>query len=258
MTEPLRVLQVRSPQVLVQVHASAPVVRAQQPGLPGPAGPAGPPGLPGLPGLPGPPGPTGPAGPEGLMGPEGPEGLPGPAGRPWPRRLATPRIVGDASAQPLGTLVLTAERLYFVPLQAPRPVLLSALRASVTVAAAGDLRLGLYANRSAADGSDEPGALLAQTAALSIAVGDQTGNFGTNFELQPGVLYWACLIASAGATLRALQTNSIASGLGRQVGGNALISHLFAAGSGSTLPANAPAGLTAGAGNIPAIYLIEA
>lgn len=51
MTEPLRVLQVRSPQVLVQVHASAPVVRAQQPGLPGPTGPAGRDGAPGPPGL---------------------------------------------------------------------------------------------------------------------------------------------------------------------------------------------------------------
>jgi hypothetical protein len=37
----------------------------------------------------------------------------------------------------------------------------------------------------------------------------------------------------------------------------AAVTHLFAAGSGSTLPATAPTSLTEGTGALPAIYLVE-
>lgn len=69
--------------------------------------------------------------------------------------------------------------------------------------------------------------------------------------------YWASLIASAAATLRALAIASHDTALGRVVNGAPVCSYLYAAGSGSTLPATAPTSLSNGTGPVPAIYLIE-
>jgi phage terminase large subunit GpA-like protein len=77
------------------------------------------------------------------------------------------------------------------------------------------------------------------------------------YTLQPGVLYWASLIASAAATVRALAVGSLQTALGRTVGSTTAVGFLYAAGSGSTLPATAPTSLTAGTGACPAIYLLE-
>lgn len=58
----------------------------------------------------------------------------------------------------------------------------------------------------------------------------------------------------AGAS--ALAVGSVYPALGRQVNGTAAITHLFVAGSGSTLPGSI-ASPSNGTGAAPAIYLIE-
>lgn len=184
-------------------------------------------------------------------------GWPGPSIA-YPKRKTTPKIVGDVAGTALATLVVPAARQYFVPLVVPRQVTLSGLRINVTTASAGTANAGIYSNTVVAS-EDSPGILLASTApAFSVgATGDKTSNFASNYTLQPGTLYWASVICSAAATLRAVPIASVQTSLGRQVNGSNVISHLWVAGSGSTLPTTASTSLTAGTGNIPAIFLIE-
>lgn len=176
---------------------------------------------------------------------------------PWVRRSATPRIAGDIACSALTTLALTASRVYWVPVCAPREVTLSGLRVSVTTASAGTASVGLYAN-AFVSGNDAPGTLIASADNLATGTtGDKTGSFSGSQTLAPGTLYWVAVIGSAAATVRALPIGAIASAMGRTANNTTAITHLFAAGSGSTLPASAPA-VTAGTGSVPAIYLIEA
>jgi len=174
----------------------------------------------------------------------------------YPKRSATPKIVGDVNGTALTTLALTASRQYFIPLVVPRNVTLTGLRISVTTAATGTASIGIYGNTKVG-GNDAPGTLLASVTGLNTgAVGDQTG--ALNFTLQAGALYWASMIASAAATVRALAAASRGADLGRTVNNTTAITHLYAAGSGSTLPVTAPTTLTASAGGAtPAIYLLE-
>lgn len=184
-------------------------------------------------------------------------GWPGPSIA-YPKRTTTPKIVGDAAGTALSTLTLTAARQYFIPLVVPRQVTLSGLRISVTTASAGTANAGIYAN-TVVSGSDSPGALLASTTTAfnTGSTGDKTSDFSSNLTLQPGVLYWASMISSAAAAVRALAVGSIQSSLGRQVNSTGVISHLFVAGSGATLPATASTTPTEGTASIPAIYMIE-
>jgi hypothetical protein len=172
----------------------------------------------------------------------------------WPIRTATPKVAGDIGATALTTLAVTSSRQYWVPVVVARKITLTALRISVTTASAGLASVGLYSNR-VASGSDEPNQLLASATGLDTGTtGDKTGSI--SYTLQPGVLYWASLICAAAATLRAMAVGSIQPALGRTVNGTTMISHLYAAGSGSTLASPAPATFTAGTGSTPAIYLV--
>lgn len=184
-------------------------------------------------------------------------GWPGPSIA-YPKRTTTPKIVGDVAGTALGTLAMTASRQFFIPLVVPRQTVLSGLRISVTTAVAGTANAGIYSN-TVIGGNDSPGNLLAATATAynTGTTGDKTSNFSSNLTLQPGTLYWASVICSANPTLRALAIGSIQSSLGRQVNNTGVISHLWVAGSGATLPATAPTTLTEGTGSIPAIYMIE-
>lgn len=179
-----------------------------------------------------------------------------PSGTPWPVRKATPKIAGDWGGTALGTLAVTAARQYFVPIMVPRAMPLTGLRISVTTASAGTASAGIYANTQDGSGNDTPGALLASATGLDTsATGDKTG--AITYTLQPGVLYWVSLICSAAATLRALAVGSVQTVLGRTVNNTTVISYLYAAGTGSTLPDPASASLTAGTASVPAIYLVE-
>lgn len=176
----------------------------------------------------------------------------------YPKRTSAPKIVGDIGGTALGTATLTASRQLFVPLVVPRRVVLSGLRISVTTAVAGQANLGIYGNTVVA-GNDAPGARLAQIASLldTGTTGDKTGSFAASLTLEPGTLYWASLICSANPSLRALAAASIQPALGRAVNGTAVISHLYVAGSGTTLPNPAPTNLIEATTTLPAIYLIE-
>ena len=173
----------------------------------------------------------------------------------WPKRSATPRIVGDVAGTALTTLTLVASRIYFVPFVVPRQVNLTGVRISVTTAATGTASIGIYAN-AVVSGDDSPGALLASVGNLDTGTtGDKSGSL--SYTLVPGVIYWAALICSAAATVRAVPLAAIQTSLGRQVGVTTAITHLFASGTGSTLPATAPTSLSIGTTAIPAIYLLE-
>lgn len=176
----------------------------------------------------------------------------------YPKRTATPKIAGDMGGTALTTQALTAARQYFVPLVVPRAVVLSGLRISVTTASAGSASVGLYANTTDASGNDSPGTLLVSATGLGTgATGNKDGGFSAPVLLEPGALYWVSVIGSAAATLRALAVGSSDTALGRTVNNTTAITYLYAAGSGSTLPATAAATPTAGTGNTPALYLIE-
>lgn len=177
---------------------------------------------------------------------------------PWVRRIDAPRIAGDIAGATLTTLALDRSRLYYVPFSVPRSVTLTGLRISVTTAAAGQANLGIYGT-AIVSGSEAPGNLIAAIDATldTGATGERFGLFASYLTLHPGRIYWAALICSAAAaTVRALAVGNIAPAIGRQVNNTGIISHLFAAGSGATLPATAPA-VSNGVGSIPAIYLVE-
>jgi len=174
----------------------------------------------------------------------------------YPKRIATPKIVGDVNGTALTTLALTASRQYFIPLSVPRKVTLTGLRMSVTTAVTGTAAIGIYGN-TVVGSDDAPGALLASVTGLNTgATGDKTGTL--SFTLQAGTLYWVSMIASAAATVRALAVASRGAELGRTANNTTITSYLYAAGTGSTLPSTAPTTLTAAAGvATPAIYLLE-
>ncbi len=174
----------------------------------------------------------------------------------YPKRSATPKIVGDVAGTALTTLALTASRQYFIPFVVPRDVNLTGLRISVTTAATGTASIGIYGN-VVVSGDDAPGDLLASVTNLNTgSTGDKTGSL--SYTLQAGVLYWASLISSAAATVRALAVASQQTALGRTANNTTVISYLFVAGSGSTLPTTAPTALSVASGAVtPAIYLLE-
>jgi hypothetical protein len=177
----------------------------------------------------------------------------------YPKRSSAPKIVGDVSGAALTTQALTASRQYFIPLVVPRPVALTGLRISVTTASSGAANLGIYGN-TVVSGDDAPGNLLASIASTldTGSTGNKDGTITGGYTLLPGVLYWASLIGSAAATLRAMATTSIQAALGRIANSANGVSYLYASGSGSTLPDPAPTSLTEASGaSTPAIYLLE-
>lgn len=236
-------------------------------GSQGPIGPAGAQGIKGDPGNVGPIGPQGSIGPTGSTGAQGPIGLTGsvglqgvqgpagPAALAHAIRAASPKIAGASGCLALGTQALTAARQYFIPFVVAKTATITALRASVTTSvAASTLSFGIYSN-SNSGGDDLPGALLASSIAQSSATtGDKTGVVA--LTLTAGTLYWASVICSAAATLRALTLGGIQTALGFTVGATTAVTHLFAAGAGSALPPVAPGSLTEGVTAIPALYLV--
>lgn len=91
---------------------------------------------------------------------------------------------------------------------------------------------------------------------ITASTADKTGSL--SYTLQAGVLYWASMISSAAAAVRALAVASQQTALGRTANNTTVISYLYAAGSGSTLPATARTALTAATNAVtPAIYLLE-
>lgn len=227
----------------------------------GPIGLTGPTGAQGIQGIQGATGNTGPIGPQGIQGLTGLTGLQGIQGPTGPGvvahaiRAASPKIAGAGVCLALGTQALTAARQYFIPFVVARTVSITALRITVTTSVNGStISFGIYSNLNLG-GDDLPGVLLASSIAQSSATtGDKTGVAA--LVLTAGTLYWASVICSAAATLRALALGGIHSALGFTVGATTAVTHLFAAGAGSALPVTAPGVLTEGVTAIPAVYLV--
>lgn len=151
------------------------------------------------------------------------------------------RVFGAVAASNLGTLALTASRLYFLPFAVSRAESLTELGLRVSTASAGSASIGIYANADTADG-DGPGALLASVTGLNTGTtGFKSAALGTPLDLLPGVTYWAALISSAAATLNAVTSGHV---MHYGAGSTTATIGLFAAGSGSTLPDPAPTSLT--------------
>lgn len=223
-------------------------------GLTGATGPAGSTGATGPAGLQGPIGLTGPAGAQGIQGIQGVQGPTGPTALAHAIRAASPKIAGATTSLALTTLALTAARQYFIPFVVAKTVTLTALRTTITTALAGTLSFGIYSNATLS-GDDVPGTLLASsTGQSSGTTGDKTG--AVAITLTAGTLFWVSVICSAAATLRAVAIGGTATSLGFTVGATTAVTHLFVAGSGSTLPGTAPGGLTEGTTAVPAVYLV--
>lgn len=174
----------------------------------------------------------------------------------WPVRQSNPRIIGDVGATALTTLALTAARQYFIPFAVPRNLALGALMISVTTASAGSASVGVYANTTRS-GNDAPGALLASASGLNVGTtGNKEGAVAMPDLCRPGIIYWASIICSSAATVRALAIASVQTSLGRVLNATSAVTYLHAAGSGSTMPNTAPEALTAGTGVCPAIYMV--
>lgn len=175
----------------------------------------------------------------------------------FPRRVATPKVAGDINGTALTTLALTASRQYFVPFSVPRATSITDLRISVTTFVTGDGSVGIYGN-TVVSGSDTPGERLVQATGLVMgtANGDKTG--AAAITLLPGKIYWASLISSSAATVRALPVGAVQGSLGRVVNNTTSVTHLFVSGTGSTLPATAATSLSNGTTSAPAIYLVGA
>jgi hypothetical protein len=171
-----------------------------------------------------------------------------------PVRVATPKIAGCANGTALTTLALTASRQYFIPFTFGTARTLTNLRISVSTLLAGTAAIGIYSN-TVFSGSDTPGTKIVEVTGLDTStVGDKTGAASLTF--QPGALYWASVIATAGCTVRAMAVGGVGPSLGYVVNNTTAVSYLWVAGTGSTLPATASTSLTAQNGSTPAIYLV--
>lgn len=177
---------------------------------------------------------------------------------PYPKRTGTPKIVGDVAGSSLTTLTLIASQIYFIPLVVPRDVQLTGLRLSVTTSAAGTASIGIYDN-AVVGGNDSPGSLLASVTNLNTGTtGDKTG--ALSYKLKQGKLYWAAMIASAAAKVRAVSLASCQVSLGRLANDPRAAICLYATGTGSTLPETAPTAydlISDLINGLPAIYLLE-
>jgi len=173
----------------------------------------------------------------------------------YPKRSTALRIVGDVSGAGLTTVGLTASRQYFIPLVVPRDVILTGLSIVIATGVSGTASIGIYGNTVVA-GDDTPGSLLVSTSVNTSQTGIKTGNI--NYTLQAGVLYWASLLSSVTPTVSALTATSQQTALGRSSVNLYNVAYLFADGSGSTMPTNAPTSLSTAHGVfLPAIFLVE-
>lgn len=184
--------------------------------------------------------------------------LPGAGGGtdiPWVRRAGLAKPLGLRTGAWLDSITLTASRLYFVPFSTPRSFTLTALRITVRTSSAGNARLGIYDNIVNASGDDVPGNLLVSTGDLNVGVADVRDG-AVSLALQAGALYWAALIASSTPTIDAASDSSVVTALGIAYNAMTTRTHLFGSGSGSTLPATAPASLSAAEGSAPLIAAV--
>lgn len=176
---------------------------------------------------------------------------------PYPVRKESPKIIGDLNSSALTTLGLITNRLYIIPFITPRTLTLTNLRINVNVRSSGNkVNIGIYNNIKIGNGNDNPYQLVGSVTNISLSTtGDKDGLI--NFTFEPGTLYWIALISNGAPTLKAIDLNSITPSLGRLIGSNTAVTHLYKNMLISDLPVLSPTDLLSGIGNIPGVYLIE-
>lgn len=171
---------------------------------------------------------------------------------------ATQRLIANCNGgAPLVALAMVAARVQYVPLNVPRPMLISALGVSVSTLLAGTGTIGIYDS----DGDplyDYPGTLLASSAQGAINTGTTgTKTAAVDILLLPGRLYFAAFINTSAVTLRCLGVSAIQPCLGHTDNSTGAITMYTSVSNTNVLPNPAPAPTTS-VSIIPAIYLIEA
>jgi hypothetical protein len=166
------------------------------------------------------------------------------------------QVASATGGSALSTLALVAARAHYVPFTVPRPMTLSALGVSVSTAAAGTGTLGIYDSDGDAT-YDYPGTLLASSTTGAI----NTGTTGTklasvDITLIPGHVYFAGLVNSSAATVRAVALAGIQPLLGFTDNSTTAITMLTTASTTNVLPTT-PGAPTVQVTAIPAIYLVE-
>lgn len=157
---------------------------------------------------------------------------------------ASSRVLAPFMPSSAGTLVATANRLYYVPLLLATPREVDAIVFRISAGAASTTaKAGLYA--AGVDG--KPGARLAQSASIDTSAGGKMSGTFTSKRYPPGLYYLA--VASGGApTFNSAGAAIIAQNplLGADSTGVQFVGGLYEALSGgwTDLPANASGSLT--------------
>lgn len=172
-------------------------------------------------------------------------------------RFNRPYVVGNVAAAALGTLALTANRVYYVPFVLTAPMVLEIMTFSITTAGAGQGSIGIYTNQPNAQNSDQPGGFIWVSSPFGVGTAGNQSIFVPDLHLNVGEVYWAALVANVAITVRALGVASIQTVLGRQPDATAAITHLHQVSANAVLPSAAAASLSEGVGSIPAIGLRE-
>lgn len=163
-------------------------------------------------------------------------------------------VAGAVNASALTTSTLTASRIYFIPFSVPRQIALTRLGLRVTTAAAGTGDLGIYAN-SAGASTDVPGLLLTQLSS-TLNMGTTGTKFGAvSITLSPNTIYWAALVSSSAAGVQCLAVGGVGCAMGFTPDATSARTHVYQAGSGSTLPYTAGS-VAYGTGVCPIVYLM--
>lgn len=125
-----------------------------------------------------------------------------------------------SNAANLGTLALTADRLFAIPyLPSVCANAFTGIGMIVTTAVAGSAYIGVAESARDAGGGWRPGRLLGQSGAINVGTtGDKvdTGFFPNH---KAGHIYWLLLTCSSAATVRSLPANGISCPLGFGTGG---------------------------------------
>lgn len=135
-----------------------------------------------------------------------------------------------SNAANLGTLVLTADRLFAIPyLPSVCANAFTGMGMIVTTAVAGTAYIGVAESARDAGGGWRPGRVLGQSGAIS--VGTTGDKLDTSFwpNHKAGHIYWMLMTCSSAATVRAMPANGISCPTGFGTGGTGGRPYIYAA-----------------------------
>jgi hypothetical protein len=173
------------------------------------------------------------------------------AGATLDRYYAAAHYVGSLSG-----IAVAANNLFAMPFVTNRSITIDRIGIVVTVAAAGNVRLGIYNSVSQTDLT--PNSLILDSGLVDVSVA-QLNTATINQTLSPNVLYWFCCAFGVGITVRALaQANAIpilGYSAGNAFAGTAAGSAWTNAFAFAALPATFPSpAIYAGAAAFPLVF----